>query len=183
MMVLESAIQIFGNAGKTELSRVRRRGHREIEVDGEIIRVRDQDPLHCGNVRLAPGWSFEDLIFYLNGYVFFWPGTHAGPSPYGERHYERYAHEKPAVLRVATRELIAANPANQIAFSAYNTGAPRCTMGKGSPRGLRTFGFASDFEFPPTRVVEAAFQSQVQLPCSTEIAGSPNGPWAQLRAA
>src|SRR5687767_6744778 len=96
-------------AGRTSAVAQRRRDHFVVNVDGEAVHIRDQAPLHRGNVRLEGGWSFDDLVRAINGRVFFWPGTERGPINYGIRHFERYETEQPAILRVSAEELVALN--------------------------------------------------------------------------
>ena len=180
-MVLEPANSLFRAAGRPDLQRSRRRGHIDIKIDGDIIRIRDQDPLHRGNVRLLDGWTFEDLVSHLNDHIFLWPGTEAGPNSYGQRHFDRYISEKPVVLRFRTVEILSSNKGAEALFSKYNSGAPRCTGGKGSPRGPRVFVNSAGFGYPASAVVEVTFRSRVLLPQMTEMARSTLGPWTRLR--
>lgn len=146
-------------------------------IDGEVIRIRDQTPLHKGNLSLPPSWSYEDLVELLNDRVFFWPGDADGPIDYGERHFAKYAGEFPVVLRVPTADVLAANPGAPPEFSRYNSGSPRWSGGRPSPRGPDTFLGVGEFGMPPSRVVEVAFASRVRLPDRTEIADGASGPW------
>jgi hypothetical protein len=66
-------------------------------------------------------------------------------------------------------------------FSKYNTGAPRCTKGKGSPRGPNTFVAVERATFSVSGVVEVAFKDAVKLPESTQIGDSPVGPWRTIQ--
>jgi len=63
------------DGGRTELLRERRAEGVEICVGTETVHLRDQRPLHGGNMALQGGWSLEDVIQELNHRVFFWPGT------------------------------------------------------------------------------------------------------------
>src|SRR5258708_4339893 len=61
----------------------KRREHLPVTIGGEKCLIRDQKPLHRGNVTLEGGWTFEDLLQALNERVFFWPGHIEGPLSYG----------------------------------------------------------------------------------------------------
>lgn len=177
---IESAIALLGAAGRRDLARQRRRAHVHVEVDGVRIQLRDQAPLHPGNMALDGGWTFEDFVEHLNERVFFWPGTSSGPISYGVRHYERYRGEAPAILRVATADLIEENGHSPPLFCRYNSGSPRCSNGRKSPRTARTFMGAGDADFGIGGIVEVTFVGEVRLPPRVEVGGAPGGPW-QLR--
>lgn len=127
---MESAATLLGAAGRDDLIRERRREHVRVEVDGQTLWLRDQKPLHAGNVSFEPGWTFSDLVESLNRLVFFWPGTAAGPNDYGVRHFERYASEGPVLLRAPTAALFGENPHTQPLFCGFNSGSPRYTNGR-----------------------------------------------------
>ena len=124
--------------------------------------LRDQAPLREGNAALDGGWTFADLVEDLNGRVFFWPGTERRPIPDGQRHFERYADESIAVLMVDTTALFAAN--GGATFCRYNSGSPRWSGGRPSPRGPGTFVAAADAPFTAGQVVEVTFRNTVVLP-------------------
>lgn len=151
-----------------------------VTVDRDEVWIRDQRPLHAGNVGLQGGWTFEDLVRTLNDKVFFWPGTSAGPISYGIRHYERYASDGPALLRLSSSRVMAANPTATPLFCRYNSGSPRWSNGVASPRGPRTFVACNDAEFSAAQVVECVFSEEVRLPDFTEVATSFVGPWRPL---
>lgn len=134
------------------------------QIDSDSVVIRDQAPLHEGNTQLEGGWSYEDVLRAENQRVFFWPGTLAGPNAYGRRHFARYANERPSpgLLRIDTAALFDMNP--DVEFCRYNSGSPRCSAGKRSPRGPGTFVSAASFPHPPSAVVEVTFRHQVQLP-------------------
>ncbi len=98
---------------------MRRPGTVPVEVEGETVWIPDQAPLHERNVLLSPGWTFENLVALLNSQVFFWPGNADGPNASGRNHFRHYPSEGPAVLRVPTGEIIAANPDRPLPFSPY----------------------------------------------------------------
>ena len=175
--VLKSANSLFDAAGQTGYRKLRRKGHLEITLGAISLTVRDQDRLYKGNMVLTDGWTFEGFVEHLNDHVFFWPGSGIGPVSSGQRHFERYAAEKPIVMRIPTADLFEANIKSSPHFCKYNSGAPRCHDGEGIPRGPNTFLKSIDFHFPPTSVVEVTFKSAVCLPLTLEVSNSPSGPW------
>ena len=179
-LVLDPASTLFRAAGRKELCRLRRRGTTDININGETIRIRDQDPLHRGNIALLNGWTFEDLVSHLNDHVFLWPGKESGPNSYGQRHFERYVSEKPVVLRFRTLELFSANREAEPLFCRYNSGAPRWSRGEASPRGPAIFQNATAVNYSVTAVVELTFKSRIVLPGTTEVGCSTKGPWRPL---
>src|SRR5438105_13028460 len=125
-----SAQRLMEESGDTTWLRGRRRGSKVIVLkDGEQVVLRDQDPLHEGNVGLARGWNFADYVQYLNARVFFWPGTDVGPIASGRNHFARYRSERPAILRLRALDLFQANAPRHPEFAKFNTGAPRQNNG------------------------------------------------------
>jgi hypothetical protein len=174
---LESAMSLFRQARRTDLGRVRRRDHTVVQVAGESVRLRDQAPLHEGNMALERNWTFEDFVAYLNNHVFFWPGAADGPIAYGVRHYERYAEEKPVILRIPTAALLASNARQHPHFCRYNSGSPRCSNGRKSPRPSRTFVTANEADFGVGGIVEVTFPGGVHVPDRIDVGRHPQGPW------
>src|SRR5687768_10866263 len=76
---VESAVALADRAGRPDIVLARRRAHVPVEIAGETVLLRDQAPLHRGNMRLDEGWSFEQLVQHINERVFFWPGGADGP--------------------------------------------------------------------------------------------------------
>jgi len=152
----------------------------QTEHNGVQVQVRDQAPLHLGNIRFEGGWTFADLLQSLNGRVFFWPGKSAGPIPYGVRHFCRYRRDNPVILRVRFDDVINANPECPPEFCKFNSGSPRCTGGQRSPRGPNTFLSAQEACFSPASVVEVTFPNRMFLPSVVEFASSLEGPWQAL---
>lgn len=177
---LDSARTLMTAANRLDLLRRRRGQHLDLNVGGRVVRLRDQSPLHERNIAFEAGWSFGDLLEALNGRVFFWPGTNAGPIEYGRRHFERYRHEGPVLIRVPTAELLHANPRSEPFFCKYNSGSPRYSGGYASPRGPNSFVPESGFGGPPSHVVEVTFLGSLTLPSSTETGKTPGGPWRPL---
>jgi hypothetical protein len=179
---ISPASHLMVSAGRYDLLRSRRRRHEKIMVGGTVILVRDQAPLHKGNLDLPNGYSYEDLIESINSRIFFWPGTAAGPISYGDRHFKRYRAERPVILRVGIESLLRANPAVEPMFCRYNSGSPRCSNGRKSPRGPDTFVTAARFEGIPSSVVEVTFEGALVLPADTTVGEDPKGPWVLLSA-
>lgn len=146
-------------------------------MDQQRISVRDQAPLHQGNIAFAEGWTFGDVLADLNARVFFWPGNGSKPIDYGERHFQRYAAEKPKMIRLETAALFRLNAAATPQFCKFNSGSPRYNKGKASPRGPETFVAANAAPFRPSEVVELTFRDEVALPVRFETSDSPFGPW------
>jgi hypothetical protein len=176
---LVSANRLFERANARHLSGVRRREHHLLQVDGELVVIRDQAPLHKGNMSLDVGWDFSRFVEELNDLVFFWPGTEDGPIPHGRRHYERYADEPVRILRIRTSDALA-TPLVRPLVCKYNSGSPRWSRGRPSPRGASTFVELSDAPFPASAVVEVAFRRELTLPTCVEVASTPTGPWSPL---
>jgi hypothetical protein len=177
---LESASALMYQAQRPDLLRKRRSEHTQVTVEGHEVWLRDQAPLHAANVAFAEGWDFGDLVETLNRMVFFWAGNASGLSDYGRRHFERYRFEEPVLLRVPTTDLIVSNLTSQPLFCRYNSGSPRYSGGRASPRGPETFVGPSAFIGGPAAVVELAFIQCAHLPASTEYGFDPMGPWQIL---
>jgi hypothetical protein len=179
--ILSSASLLFEEADCPNWLSEKRRKHVEVAVAGRKVIVRDQAPLHLGNMKLDDGWSFGDFIAHVNQRVFFWPGGKDGLLiDYGRRHYERYAEEAPVILRINTAELFATNDSVVPEFCRFNSGSPRCSNGKKSPRGANTFVTCDTADFGGGKVVEVTFPGRVTLPNAVEVGDSPNGPWTRL---
>lgn len=175
---LLSAAAIMRLADDESQMRCKRPRSITLTSSGVTYSIRDQQPLYEGNVGLEPGWTFEDLVQALNERVFFWPGRPDGrPIPYGVRHFERYAAERPVIARFDTRELFAANAGREPLFCRFNSGSPRYSGGKPSPRGDATFVAANRTTFLPSKCVEVTFAREAVLPRSIEVAQSLEGPW------
>ena len=178
--VLHSAAVLMQQAGNTSFLRRKRTASVQFKIGKRSVSVRDQQPLHAGNISLKGGNSFEDVIQSLNERVFFWPGKVAGPIDYGERHFDRYINEQPVILRVSTVDLFRANHGVSPFYCRYNSGSPRCSKGLGSPRGPNTFVTSVNADFTPGKAVEVTFLNQVTLPAQVEIGDSVAGPWRSL---
>jgi len=166
---LVSASVVFQQADRTGDAHRKRFDHVTVRYRGKSIHMRDQRPLHARNCAMAKGMAFGDVVKMLNDRVFFWPGDARGPIDYGRRHFQRYADESCRVLVIPTRDVIEANLKRQPQFCLYNSGSPRCTSGRGSPRGRQTFLMAAEFEGTPGKVREVVWVEQVKLPESMRV--------------
>lgn len=177
---LNSAAELFEAARRPDLIRVRRRQHEVVLVDGEQVVIRDQTPLHRGNVGLQPDWEFEDLIEMLNQQVFFWPGGPASPIAYGVRHFERYSAEDTRIIRVSLPDLVSANRHAEPSVCRYNSGSPRCNAGRPSPRSADTFVPLSKSTLRPAQVVEVTLSPSAELPVTAVVTQSLSTAWEPL---
>jgi hypothetical protein len=177
---LDSAANLIRRGKWLALLRQHRTKHEQVVVNGRTVWLRDQTPLHEANVAFMDGWQFADLVEALHRMVFFWPGTPSGPISYGRRHFERYRSQVPVLLRIATADLLNVNDGLEPLFCRYNSGSPRYSGGRASPRGPNTFVSASHFGCTAGDVVEVTFRNAVKLPSSTEFGLGPEGPWQAL---
>lgn len=177
---LNSAAQLLDSAGRADFKRIRRRQHEVVNIDGEQIIIRDQAPLHRGNVALQPQWQFEDLIALLNCQVFFWPGGEDSPIAYGVRHFERYRAEDTRIIRVPLLDIAAVNSPRELHVCKYNSGSPRCNNGRPSPRSADSFVPLSNSTLRPGQVVEVTLSPDAALPESALVARSLGADWEPL---
>jgi len=178
-LLLRSANELLAEAGLKHQSSERRLAHLSApQVDGSV-HIRDQAPLIEGAISFEDGWDMPRLVQHINDHVFFWPGNLAGPIEPGRNHFERYRSESPVILRVPTAELLG----RSIKFSRYNSGAPRCSGGKYSPRGSKTYVPASQFVGTASEVVEVVVVGACPLSSNVEVSSSPTGPWRRLLSA
>lgn len=168
-MRLESASRIASLAQSSHQIENKRALHLELAVGRDKVVLRDQKPLHAGNMRLPSKWKFGDFIDYLNRRVFFWAGTSCGPCSHGVRHLNRYQSEGPVMLRIPFDHLVASNGHTDPQFCKYNSGSPRCSYGTPSPRGPDTFVTAIDAPFGAANVVEVTYEDLANLPRGTEV--------------
>jgi hypothetical protein len=143
--------------------------------------LQTQAPLRVGNISFDQGWDIERFVNRLNGLVFFWPGDGDGPIAYGQRHAAGNDWPtKATAIRVETRALIDAHPRNSPLFCPYNSGAPRYSDGKASPRGRSTFLPAEAFERTAGKVKEVVFEGTVLLPICTQYFEVESEKWLLL---
>src|SRR6266516_1370660 len=154
---LETASALLRQGGRHDLLRTRRLGPVAVTLDADLIVLKDQRPLILANLALTTGWTFADLVEYLNHHVYFWPGNAISPVGSGRRLLRRYAPESPIVLRIPILALIAANPHVPPLFDRCNSGAPRMQRGRPVKRGPDLFGSAEHSRFRSREVVEVVF--------------------------
>ncbi len=157
--------------------RLRRSEDLELVIGADKVLLRNQEPLVEANLSLEEGWTFADLVGYLNEHVFFWPGTSAALDALGKSFLSRYEGGTGGILRIRLARAGRTNPSVPPLFSRYNSGAGRFSGGKPSPRGPATFVIASRFKGTKSQVKEVAFRGAVALPPDTEIAPRLSGPW------
>ncbi len=177
---LESAARLLEAAERSGDIREKRPAHQVIEVRGKQRLLRDQQPLYAGNIEFEDSHKFEDVVAMLNRYVFFWPGKEDGPSDYGVRHFQRYQSERPVVIRIRTKDALKGSRRDGLRLCAYNSGAPRCSAGRKSPRGPETFLPLSEFPHGVSRVVEVVVEHEVELPTGAEVGHHPQGPYSPM---
>ena len=177
---LSPAAYLMEQARRCDLMRSRRHQHEKIRMGNTVVLIRDQMPLRKGHIELLDGYSYEDVIESINRRVFFWAGTDAGPIAQGVRHFGRYRTEHPVILRVSFRSLLQLNPHTEPKFCRYNSGSPRTSNRKKSPRGPDTFMGAETFDGTASAVVEVTFEEPIMLPSDTMVGKGPKGPWQGL---
>ena len=174
---LRCANAFLSGAGLETRSSERRLEHLTIQASEGVALLRDQKPLIEGAIAFEEGWDLARFVQYVNQHVFFWPCRKSGPMDPGMNHFERYHSERPVLLRFPTASIAAAN----LRFSRYNSGAPRCSGGKCSPRGGNTYLPAVDFEGTASEVVEVVVVGACALPRNAEVSDNPAGPWQLLQ--
>ena len=105
--VLEPAAASLAIGGWTPPRLAPRHHHQLVEADGHSVWIRDQQPLHVGNIAFEDGLDMPRWLAHIDSHVFFWPRREDGPVEGGRNHFERYAAERPALLRVPTKSLLA----------------------------------------------------------------------------
>ncbi len=165
---LVPAATILREAGMGASVRTRRPEAVVIGAGRNRVYVRDQAPLHPGNVRLAGKWAFADLVEELNEHVFFWPAGRRGPNTYGKRLEDKYAGQDQVVMCFGSENLIRLNLA-RLRVCACNSGAPRCNphVGK-AERGPATLAKPAAYLGTPGTVIEVAFRGEVKIADSLE---------------
>ena len=180
MRRLFPAAILMEQSGNIDLMRTPRRRSVALKIDERQIVLRDQIPLYEGMMQLPIGYTFAEFVESLNRRIFFWPGNKHKPKDNGLRHFEHYKEEKPVIVRAEFEALCRMNPAAKPLFCRYNSGSPRVTYKKKSPRGPNTFLPAEEFNGTPSTVVEVTFDVDVVLPGSAEFSFHPFGPWHNL---
>jgi hypothetical protein len=176
---LRCANTILAQAGLTRQSAAKREEHMSVSSAIGTVLIRDQKPLIEGAIAFEADWDLKRFVQHVNEHVFFWPDTSSGPIESGLNHFERYRSEKPVILRFSSLCDVNAS----LKFSRYNSGAPRCSGGKYSPRGSRIYLPANEFPGTASEVVEVVCAGACELPASVEASSSPAGPWRPLQSA
>lgn len=172
---LFSASELFRQSGCEDHVRIRRREHVLIEIDGHSIHIRDQRPISEKALPkcLEKGLRVPDYYELLNQRVFLWATVERL-----NRHYQRYATERPVLLRFLTEDIVRLNP--HIEFSRLNSGATRANshLGGIAPRrGRGTFQGPGAFDYGISSIVEVTFPFRCVLPEKFELSHTPEGPW------
>jgi len=178
--MLLPASMFIRDSERTDLIDVRRTEHQLLRSADGHVEIRDQIPLTARNIEFSDGFTLSRLVDLINQHVFFWPGWDSKPIPAGVNHFQRYEQERPRILRISTSAVLAHNPEIVPLFCQYNSGAPRCSGGRRSPRGPRLYLESPLFEGTASRVVEFVVRGPVGLPDSTEVSPSPMGTWGPL---
>lgn len=167
--VMSPAAELMRRAQRPDLVRWRRPDSVVLDLQGQKVVIKDQRPLVEANLALEGSWELGDFVEYLNHLVFFWPGRADGPISNGKRLLSRYEADAPAVIRIATAELLSANAGLEPLFCPFNSGAARQNAGVRARRGPNLFTSAERFPRRESEVVELAFRSEVTLPESVEV--------------
>lgn len=166
-----SAMQLCEEAGERSALSGKRKRCVELRLrSGEHAVLRDQAPLHAGNVSLEGGWTFEDVLLDLNSRVFFCPGKECWLTRYARAHFDTYEGTDAVVLRMPTAAILANAEAE---FSRFNSGAPRTSGGRKSPRGPATFQARPNW--PPSETVEVTLRCEIDLPATVDLWRRPHG--------
>lgn len=168
---------LLAESGLTSHSSQRRIAHLAVPASNGSTLLRDQKPLIEGAIEFEDGWDMARFVQHVNQHVFFWPGGHQGPIKSGMNRFERYRAERPVLLRFP----IACLKQVDLRFSRFNSGAPRCSGGKYSPRGSNTYLPAVDFVGTASEVVEVVVAEACALPATAELSNHPSGPWKLLQ--
>jgi hypothetical protein len=170
---------LLGESELTQHAFLRRLNHMSVTTTNGVVVIRDQRPLVNGAIEFEEGWDLARFVKYVNQHVFFWPGTAVGPISPGLNHFERYRAECPAILRLATINV----DLNNLKFSRYNSGAPRCSGGRCSPRGSRTYLPANEFIGTASKVVEVVASGEFVLRPKIEMSLDVGLTWKPLQIA
>jgi hypothetical protein len=180
---LECAARLMIAGGRQDLLRKRREKMEEFSVDGDMIRLTDQQPIVEANILFQDGWTLPDLIEAINRRVFFWRGRPSGLLKKDQGHFGKYnaAGLSLVFLRLSINGTIHVNVARGPELCMYNSGAARMNNGQKIPRRPSTFVGPERAGFHRKMVKEVVFREFVELPSSTEFCeGSWEGPWTML---
>ena len=152
-----------------------------LTIDDEPVIIRDQAPLLLkGQMDLASGFALTDLTTLIDKHVFFWPGN-ADEMRSGLWESSKYAEDNVVMIRVSLAALLRENPGVGPFFCKFNSGGPRATGGRPSPRGPDLFVGAAHFDGTPSTVIEVAFRRSVRLPADVDLAEGLNAPFRPFK--
>ena len=174
---LRSACEILNGSEHAHLLTRRRATSVAIEVNGEVVVIRDNRPLRLKSLRLAEGWSLADWLKELNSRVFLWPGNRQGPIPRGRAHLMSGDSRLAVVIRMSLTSLVAANRDRELWVTRCNSGSARHQAGEPVRRGPETFQLPKSAPFRAFEVVELSYVGRARIPKETEWALSLDGPW------
>jgi hypothetical protein len=175
---LRTAASLIRSANRPEWLNMRRAEAVHLQTPDGLAVLKDQRPLIAANMELMAEWSLGEFVEYLNSFTYFWPGNDRGPIGPGQRLLNHYQADGPALLRIATEDLLRENGAASPEFCAFNSGAPRYHSGKRAVRGPHLFKSPADFPRRASEVVEVAFRGDVLLPATSLIRSAAG--WATL---
>ena len=177
-MRLDSAALILDGFDRSREIYVRRVGKLSFATSPQSLQ--SQRPLIEKNIAFEAGWTMANLLERLNTLVFFWPGKERDPIQKGLDH--RVSADGPGVdtitLRVPTRD---AFTIGDPLFCKYNSGSPRQTSGRRSPRGPGTFDTEMDFNGTSSEVSEVVFKDKFELPFSSQVFDRQTVLWKSIR--
>jgi hypothetical protein len=143
-------------------------------IGNDTVTLNDQEPLRSRDNFHELCGTHEDFVRYLNGLVFFWPGTADGPKPRHELEAsfsKRYASY--GCLRVPTSD-VWHNAGRAPKFCKYNSGAP--TKRDRIERGSHIF--IAHYAFPTAKdVAEVVFEFPLALPESSQWRKPGSNQW------
>lgn len=123
--------------------------------DGRILR--DQKPLQAGHIDFAPDFTMANLVALINAHVFFW---HRFIPTFANKYRDN------ALICCDLADVKKRNSGKAALCCQYNSGAPRTSHGKKSPRGPNTFESLDDVWRSCKEVV---FYGKVRLPDNYEV--------------
>jgi len=175
---LFSTNSLIDKANKEEYLPIKRRkrlAHFELDINGEIYSIRDQQPISEKSLKkcLTHNWECADFYESLNSRVFMWPTLDRL-----WRHFNRYVSENPIILRFETNSLLQIN--QNVKFCRLNSGATRANSylgGKPPERGMETFQLAVNYTTSISSVAEVTFENECILPETFCLSNSPDGIW------
>jgi hypothetical protein len=179
---LFSTNSLIDKANKEEylpIKRIKRPTHFELDINGEIYSIRDQQPISEKALRkcLTHNWECADFYESLNSRVFMWPTLDRL-----WRHFNRYVSENPIILRFETNSLLEIN--QNAKFCRLNSGATRANSylgGKPPERGMNTFQLAVNYTNSISSVAEVTFENECILPRTFCCSNFPDGTWEVLK--